>query len=172
MKKTDDDVDGEEGRNALSGTMCSEWIVSQEASEGGNGGEKGFGKTEKCGDDKEEEEKQKEAKSLLHVRMCISLVFLCTVLLLVLCFFTCLWFCVGVTFCFTFYVFFVLCAAPCFLTFFLCSLCVHHTWVKQPVQKLRTACLTPTRAEKCGVCHSGIHKLHKGITKKKEKEMK
>lgn len=97
--------------------MCSEWIVSQEASEGGNGGEKGFGKTEKCGDDKEEEEKQKEAKSLLHVRMCISLVFLCTVLLLVLCFFTCLWFCVGVTFCFSFYVFFVLCAAPCFLTF-------------------------------------------------------
>lgn len=126
---------------------------------------KSFGKTEKCGDDKEEEEeKQKEAKSLLHVRMCISPVFLCTVLLLVLCFLTCLWFCVDVTFCFMFYVFFVLCAALCFLTFFFCVAFVCTTPGSNSLYKsYPRLVLSHTCAGECGVCHSGIHKLHTGI---------
>lgn len=106
--------------------------------------------------------------------MCISPVFLCTVLLLVLCFLTCLWFCVDVTFCFMFYVFFVLCAALCFLTFFFCVAFVCTTPGSNSLYKsYPRLVLSHTCAGECGVCHSGIHKLHTGIfKKKKEKKMK
>lgn len=103
------------GRNVLWNDVF--WVDCQPSSiRGRRWRRKSLGKTEKCGDD--EEERKKEAKSLLHVRMCTSLLFLCTVLLLVLCFFTYVWFCVGVTFCFMFCVFLCHVQHSYFLTFF------------------------------------------------------
>lgn len=142
--------------------MCSKWIVSRAASEGGVGGGKVWGRQKKCGDDEEEEEeRKKEAKSLLHVRMCTTLLFLCTV------FAPCVVFphlCVVLCWCdILFYVLcvFVLCAALYFLTFFLsCSLCVHHTWVKQPSWTQPKASFIPRMCRRIVVCHSGKHKLH------------
>lgn len=104
---------------------------------------------EKCGEDRKVWwwGGGKKQKSLLHVRMCTSLLLLCTVLLRVLCLLTCVWFCVGVTFCFTFLVFSS--RLPHYFPFSLFlsrSFCVHHTWVKQPSQTLQLV-LSHTGAE-------------------------
>lgn len=110
-------IDVEEGGHLLWNDVF--WVDCEPSNIRERRWRKSLGKTEKYGDDEEEEERKIEAKSLLHVRMFTSLLFMCTVLLLVLCFLTCVWFCVGVTFCFMFYVF-VLCAALYFLTFLFC----------------------------------------------------
>lgn len=107
---------------------------------------KSLAKTENCGDDEEEEERKKQ-KSLLHVRMCTSLLFLCTIWFLC-CFFSPV--CGYVLLCGIY--FYVLCLGfvsvhSISFIFLSCSICVYHTWVKQPSPTLSTAFFYPTQVQ-------------------------
>ena len=70
-------------------------------------------------------------------------------------------------------VFRVVCCTLFPYLFLLCSLCVHHTWVKQPVQKLPTACFIPHMCRRMWSLSFGhTQTAHGNLKKKKEKKMK
>lgn len=85
--------------------------------------EESLGKTEKCGDDEEAKEKHNSSPCKNVSLAAVP----CTLPLPVLCFLTCVWFCVGVTFCFMLRVFSCRVPHSIPLAFFLsCSSCLPH----------------------------------------------
>lgn len=139
-------VDGEEGETCYE-IMCSEWIISRAASKGGDGGGKVWGRQKGVVMMRRRRKRKKEATPLLHVRMCISVVFphLCVLCWFMLCVFCR---CVLHSITFIFQVAFV-CTTPG-------SNCLHKHY--------RTACFIPHRCRRIVVFHSDEHKMHQSET--------
>lgn len=143
-------VDGEEGRNVL-WRVLSGWSAEQHQRE--------EMEEEKCGEDRKVWWWWGGGKKLSKIASpCKDVYF--TVLLLVLCFLTCSWFCVGVTFRFTFLVF-LSCLPHCSLPLFFLVVSVCTTPGSNLPLTNPHSLFYPTQVQKnCIACHCSQGKLY------------